>query len=240
MMGTRTSLCAVVGFLCLPMLVAAEEAARPIRIVLVGDSTVASYDPRPADRPTLTGWGQVFGKLFNEPVTVINCAESGRSSKSFIKNGEWEKALAKRPDYVFIQFGHNDGAGKGDRATDPNGDFRDYLRQYIRETRQAGARPILVTPVARRTFNAEGKVTTTLTPYADAMKQVAREETVPLVDLHARSMAMLEQLGDAGSAQFSPSASDRTHFSEVGAQAMAQLVAAGLREAEPPLARFLK
>ncbi len=212
----------------------------PIRIVLVGDSTVASYSNPPPDRPTLTGWGQVFGDLFSEQATVINCARSGASSKSFIKTGLWERALRNQPDYVFIQFGHNDCPGKGDRTTDPNGDYQDYLRQYIGDTRKAGARPILVTSVSRRTFGPDGKITTTLQPYADAMKRVAKQENVPLIDLHASSMALLNRLGDKGSAYISPSAGDHSHFSDRGAKDIARLVADALRKADPDLARNLK
>lgn len=221
---------------------AAEPAApaAPVRIVLVGDSTVATYHKRPADRPSLTGWGQVFGDCFAGPVTVVNCAVSGSSSKSFRAAGRWEKALAEKGDYVFIQFGHNDCPGKGDRSTDPNGDFQDYLRKYVADARKAGARPILVTPVARRTFDRDGKITTTLAPYADAMKRVANEQGVPVIDLHGRSQALFNRLGDRGSADFSASASDRTHFSERGARQIAQLVADSLAEAEPTLARYRK
>ena len=103
----------------------------PIKIALIGDSTVASYPKPPADRPSLTGWGQVFGLYFHESVEIRNHAVSGRSSKSFLAEGRWEPVLAEKPDYVFIQFGHNDQPGKGDRTTDPGGDFQDNLRKYI-------------------------------------------------------------------------------------------------------------
>ena len=115
------------------------EEAPPIRIVVIGDSTVASYPKPPKDRPDLTGWGQVFGEYFGPNVKVLNHAKSGRSSKSFQKEGLWKKALEEKPDYVFIQFGHNDCPGKGDRTTDPKTDFRDYLRKYIEDSRKAGA-----------------------------------------------------------------------------------------------------
>ena len=221
--------------------VAAESApfSKPIRIVLVGDSTVASYAKPPEDRPDLTGWGQVFGEFFSDKVTVINHAQSGASSKSFIREGRWQKALAAKGDYVFIQFGHNDCPGKGDRSTDPNTDFQDYLRQYIDQCRAAGAKPILVTPVARRTF-VQGKIHTILQPYADAMLKVGKEKDVPVIDLHAASMALFDRLGDQGSADLTASASDRTHFSRKGARAMASLVADALPKAVPELQSYLK
>lgn len=226
------------GLVCVP-LVADDTAPTPIRIALIGDSTMASYAKPPADRPDLTGWGQVFGEQFDGGVTVLNHAASGRSSKSFLGEGRWEPVLAEKPDFVFIQFGHNDQPGKGDRATDPQGDFQDNLRRYVREARGAGATPILVTPVARRTF-ANGKATTTLTPYAEATLQVGKELEVPVVDLHAASFHLFDSLGDAASADLTASAGDRTHFSRKGGLVIAGLVAAALPDAVPELAKRLK
>ncbi len=216
-----------------PQEVPSVEDSR-IRIAIVGDSTVASYPRPPADRPDLTGWGQVLEEFFSDDVEIINHARSGRSSKSFIREGLWEGTLATRADFVLIQFGHNDSPGKGDRSTDPDGDFRDYLRQYIRDARLTGMRPVLVTPMTRRRFQ-DGRVHTLLGPWAEAMRVVAREEQVPLVDLHTASVDLLNRLGDAGSADLSASSSDRTHFSRKGGLAMAGLVADGLIQAVPEL-----
>jgi lysophospholipase L1-like esterase len=231
--------------LVIPVILAAVSLAQggpsalnPVCVVLVGDSTVASYANPPKDRPDLTGWGQVFGEFFNNQVTVLNHARSGRSSKSFIREGWWGNALAAKADYIFIQFGHNDCPGKGDRSTDPNSDFQDYLRQYIDQSRAAGARPILVTPVARRTFVA-GKIHTILQPYALAMLKVGKEKDVPVIDLHAASVALFNRLGDEGSADLTTSASDRTHFSRKGALAIARLVTEALHNAVPELASYL-
>ncbi len=211
---------------------------RPIKIAMIGDSTMASYPKPPEDRPSLSGWGQVFELSFNDKVKVINHAQSGRSSKSFLREGRWEPVLREKPDFVFIQFGHNDQPGKGDRTTDPNGDFQDNLRKYIDDAQAAGIQPVLVTPVARRIFD-NGKAVTTLTPYADAMKKVAAEKKVPLVDLHAASFELFNQLGDEASADLSASASDRTHFSNKGAREIAKLVAARLPEQVPALRSYL-
>ncbi len=214
--------------------------SKPIRIVLVGDSTVASYAHPPKDRPDLTGWGQVFGALFNDRVTVLNHAQSGRSTKSFVAEGLWQKALAAKPDYIFIQFGHNDSHTKDGKPIVPaDTDYQEYLRQYIDQARASGAKPVLVTPVARRTF-VGGKIQTGLQPYADAMLKVGNEKNVPVIDLHAASMALFNRLGDRGSADLSASAGDRTHFSRKGAQAMARLVAEALPQAVPALRPYLK
>ncbi|HJN10353.1 MAG TPA: glycerophosphodiester phosphodiesterase family protein [Pirellulaceae bacterium] len=213
--------------------------ARRVRIALVGDSTVASYPNPPDDRPDLTGWGQVLGEFFTPQVEVFNHARSGRSSKSFIREGHWLKTLTLKPDYVFIQFGHNDGPGKGDRSTDPHGDFRDYLRQYLMDARRNGIRPILVTPMTRRRFQ-DGKIHSSLGPWVDAMRAVGLQQRVPVVDLHAASVHLLNELGDEGSADLSPSSSDRTHFSRKGAMAMARLVVQSLHDVEPRLATLLR
>lgn len=226
------------GLVCVP-LVADDAIPKPLSIALIGDSTMASYAKPPADRPDLTGWGQVFGESFEAGVTILNHAASGRSSKSFLSEGRWEPVLAEKPDYVFIQFGHNDQPGKGDRATDPQGDFQDNLRRYVREAQAAGAKPVLVTPVAHRTF-ADGKATTTLTPYVEATLQIGKELEVPVVDLHAASLQLFDSLGEAASADLTASASDRTHFSRKGGRAIAGLVAAALRDAVPDLAKRLK
>lgn len=212
---------------------------RPIKIAMIGDSTMASYANPPEDRPSLTGWGQVFELFFNDKVKVSNHAQSGRSSKSFLREGRWEPVLREKPDFVFIQFGHNDQPGKGDRTTDPNGDFQDNLRKYIDEAVAAGVKPVLVTPVARRIFE-NGKAATTLTPYADAMKKVAAEKKVPLVDLHAASFKLFDELGDVASADLSASANDRTHFSHKGAMEVAKLVAKRLSLDVPALRVYLR
>ena len=215
------------------------ENVPPVKIALIGDSTVSSYANPPADRPTLTGWGQVFGLYFQDSVVVRNHAVSGRSSKSFLREGRWPPVLEEKPNYVFIQFGHNDQPGKGDRTTDPDGDFQDNLRKFIDDTRAIGAVPILVTPVARRTF-ANGKAHTTLTPYADAMQKVAREQRVAVVDLHAASFDLYNERGDEATAWFSPSADDRTHFSRRGAMEIARLVALAVPVAAPPLRHSMR
>lgn len=231
----------LVVFQMLIMLSTSESLADPaaIRIVVVGDSTAASYPNPPKDRPDLTGWGQVIDEYFHSRVEVLNHARSGRSSKSFQKEGLWKKALATKPDFVLIQFGHNDCPGKGDRSTDPKSDFRDYLRKYINDAKSIGAVPVLVTPMTRRRFE-NGKIQTILRPYAEAMLTTGKQEDVAVVDLHAASVELFNQLGDEGSADLSASESDRTHFSRKGAHTMAQLISNGIRERVPMLRSCLR
>src|SRR5262249_25705243 len=140
---------------------------------------------------------------------------------------------------VLIQFGHNDQPGKGpERETDPKTTFPEHLARYVDEARQAGAQPILVTPMTRRNFNREGKIESTLTPYADAVKKVAQEKKLPLVARPAGSTEAVERMGPEEAAVPTPATAaptrpDRTHLSPRGAAIMARLVAEELRTVEP-------
>ncbi len=207
-----------------------------VQIVIVGDSTVATNRPGNSSH----GWGGVVHGYFIEDVTVINLAVSGRSSKSFIGEGLWEDALTRGADYIFIQFGHNDCPGKGDRETDPKTDFRDYIRKYVDDGRKIGAVQVLITPVTRRRFDETGQIRTILAPYAEGMRIVAGEKGVPLIDLHVRSMDLFNRLGDDGSLSISATPDDRTHFSLEGARVVAGLVVDALPECVAALRPYLK
>src|SRR6185437_12606422 len=145
-------------------------------------------------------------KFKDGTVQVINLAASGRSTKTFIREGRWKKALDEKPDYVLIQFGHNDSHdSRHPEATAASGDYKVYLRRYIDDARAAGATPILVTPMVRRTFDAHGKIAEptgagNLLPYVNAMKEVGREKNAPVIDLYASSKALAEKLGSTKSA----------------------------------------
>lgn len=235
----------VISFLAL-LLACPSRAETPraplpaIRIVVIGDSTVATYRKNRDGRWHIAGWGQFLADAMDDSVTVLNHAAGGRSSSSFVWEGRWAKALADRPDYVLIQFGHNDCPGKGIRETDPRTTYRDYLGKYVYYARAAGAKPVLVTPMERRRFGPDGKLAPSLQAYADAMIAVGKEEDVPVVDLHAASVELFNRLGDAGSAELSSSAKDRTHFSEKGARTMVRLIVQRLAVVEPSLRPYLK
>jgi lysophospholipase L1-like esterase len=205
-------------------------------VALIGDSTVAHY---PAEK-TARGWGMYVQEQFPRSVTVTNLAANGRSTKTFIREGRWQKTLALKPDYILIQFGHNDShAPEKPESTDAATDYRDYLRQYVRESRAAGATPILITPMLRRTYGPDGTLEDILEPYADAMKAVAREENAAVIDLHAASRTLYEQLGAETVAKFASEPTDRTHFNETGARTMAELVLKELPRVAPELAARL-
>jgi lysophospholipase L1-like esterase len=223
---------------CLPLVVRGF-AGEPPRIVLAGDSTVATNLNPPKDRPTLAGWGQMIGE-FLPGSKVINHARSGTSTKSFRTLGLWDRVLKERGDWVLIQFGHNDQPGKGpERETDPMTSYRANLTAFIQEVRAAGGRPVLITSVARRVY-VEGKLTTSLTPYVEAVLAVGQEMKVPVVDLHRASFALFQQMGEKFCKLYGPSETDRTHFSGEGARMVARLVAEGLEREVPDLRPHLR
>jgi lysophospholipase L1-like esterase len=141
---------------------------------------------------------------------------------------------------VLIQFGHNDSHDPSmPEATGAATDYKDYLRRYIDDSRANGAVPILVTPMVRRIFEADGKLQNELQPYADAMKQVGAEKKVPVIDLHASSRKLVEELGREKSAELANKKGDTTHFNEKGARAMAGLVMKELTTAAQKLKLYL-
>ncbi|MBN1787558.1 MAG: rhamnogalacturonan acetylesterase [Sedimentisphaerales bacterium] len=211
-----------------------EVLSKPVTIVLVGDSTVADYQ----SEDKLRGWGQIIPEFFDKDVVIKNFAKNGRSSKSFIKEGLWAEAIAEKADFVIIQFGHNDCPGKEERTTDPDGDYREYLRKYIDDSRKAGAEPILVTSVERRNFTKDGKIELSLEKYANAMKEVGKEEKVAVLDLHARSVELYETLGEEKSNYMNRD--DRTHFTEEGARTITRLVVEEIGKKVPLLNKHLK
>lgn len=216
---------------------AADVPPPPRRIVaLAGDSTVTDA----------AGWGAAFAKLLNPRYAECkNFAGGGQSTKSFRDSKKWQQVLDAKPAYVLIQFGHNDMPGKGPhRETDPATTYAENLARYVDEARAIGAKPILVTSLTRRLF-LDGKIRGELKPYADAMKKVAEEKQVPLVDLFARSVALHETMGEKESDTFNPPGkkkdnSDRTHLNERGAEVVAGIIAEELKKVAPEFAGLLK
>ena len=228
--------------------VSQTHAAEKIRIVLAGDSTVTDN----------AGWGKGFANCMTGDVEVINLSKGGRSSKSFVAEGSWRKVLDLKPAYVLLQFGHNDQPGHGDRETDPQTTYRQHLVQYVDEAKAAGIEPILVTPLSRRQWGKDGKIRSGLQPWADAAKAVAEEKQVALIDLHARSIEIYEQMGREKVLEISPlknadpssvnsdtttpgkQAVDGTHLNEKGSKIFGPIVAQGLKTAVPKLAPHIK
>jgi lysophospholipase L1-like esterase len=228
------------------------SAAEPVPLVyLAGDSTMAT---KPLDLPE-RGWGMALHGLFKDPAMIQNHAVNGRSTRSFINEGRWSRLVgALQPgDFVIIQFGHNDEKVENPAVgTDPATTFRDNLRRFIRETRAKQATPILATPVARRKFDAAGKLTPTHGVYPDAIRAVAVEEKVALLDLERATDTWLRETGDEPSKKFfmwiAPGTNpkipegrkDDTHFVEAGAVKVGELACALIKEQKLELAKWVK
>jgi lysophospholipase L1-like esterase len=235
--------------LLLPLL--ALSTGDQSRVFLIGDSTMAE---KPLIGNPERGWGQVFPLFFNEGVSIENHARNGRSTKSFLAEGRWQAVYEKlRPgDYVFIQFGHND-AKKEDpsRYAEAHTAYKSNLSRFISDARSKGALPVLITPVCRRRFDKEGRFYDTHGDYPGVVRELAAEQTVPLIDLHKESMQLLEKLGPEGSRKLflwvkpgvftalPDGRQDNTHFNELGALKIAALVAQGLEGLNLPLARLI-
>ena len=209
--------------------------AAPLHIVLVGDSTVTEK----------AGWGAGFKQCLAPDVELSNTARGGRSSMSFIKEGSWEKALALKGDYYFIQFGHNDEPGKEGRSTTID-EFRSYMTKYVDDVFAIDAKPVLVTPLVRRQFkdkNNPNRIVSSLEAQAAVVREIAREKNIPLIELHDRSKAVCEKLGPRGCEEFSPVKDngnfDGTHLNEKGHVLFGRLVADEVRKTVPELAPLI-
>jgi lysophospholipase L1-like esterase len=227
------------------------RAAEPPRVFLAGDSTMAD---KPLDLPE-RGWGMVLPTFFKDPSIVHNHAVNGRSTRSFIDEGRWQALIdqVRDGDFVIIQFGHNDEKTEDPkRGTDPKTTFPDNLRRFVREVRARRATPVLATPVCRRKFDAAGKLTPTHGEYPDAVRRVAAEEHVPLLELERATAAWLQEAGDEGSKRFfmwiepgkypklPDGKQDDTHFVEAGAMRVAAMAVAAMREEKLALVDWLR
>lgn len=165
--------------------------AKPVRFILVGDSTMAKA----------SGYGNALCDSVIVADTCLNLARAGRSSASFRREGRWDEVegllrgnAAYRATYVLIQFGHNDQPGKPGHSTDLATEFPANMARYARDVKALGSVPVLVTPLTRRTF-VDGKLDNNLRPWADAVLKVARQEHVPVLDLNADSHAAVQAMG---------------------------------------------
>ena len=222
-------------------------------IHLMGDSTMADKDISKGSPER--GWGMVFENFVDDRVRVINYAKNGRSTKSFIDEGLWDKVKSNiRPgDYVFIEFGHNDEKSNKPAVYAPAwGAYQDNLRLYISTVREMGAIPVLFTPVARRNFDENGVLDeTTHGEYPAAMKAVAVETGTMLIDMEAATLDWIREAGDTASRAYfmwlkpgeNPAypegRSDNTHSNPRGARRNCEIVSDSLRVRLPELAPYL-
>ncbi|MEY4867502.1 MAG: hypothetical protein RIT36_401 [Bacteroidota bacterium] len=223
---------------------------KKIKIFLAGDSTMSIKAEKNFPE---TGWGMPFIHFWNENLMVVNKAKNGRSTKTFLSEGLWKQIMdeATAGDYVFIQFGHNDEVkSKVNSYTTPE-EFTSNLRKYIGDAREKKMIPVLMTPVARRKFDAAGKIEQTHQEYSALVLKVAAEEKLLFIDLDAQSMQLYQQFGVENSkllfCQLKPGEhpnypdgkDDNTHFNELGARLIAQLVLKEIRTTIPDLLTYI-
>jgi lysophospholipase L1-like esterase len=214
------------------LLAAAAAHAEPPAVLLVGDSTLAPG----------SGYGDALCARLEPALTCLNLGQRGRSTSSYRAEGWWDRALARLPagsqpaatppPHVLIQFGHNDQPGKPGRSTDLATEYPANLARYVADVRAAGAVPVLMTPLTRRSFK-DGQLTDDLQPWAEAMRQVAREQQVALVDLYAISSAAVRAMGSVQADTLATAAVgqpgfDRTHVGARGACFFAEQAATEL------------
>lgn len=221
-------------------------------IFLVGDSTMAN---KPLEENPERGWGMYFPNYLTGDVDVQNLAVNGRSTKSFIAEHRWDTMMSRLStgDYVMIQFGHNDSkVDDSNRSAPAHTLYKDNLVRFVNDVRSKGATPILITPVMRRKFDADGKFVDQHGDYPGVVKEVAAQMNVLLIDLHKSSEIMIVNEGVEGSRRFflnippnhfrnyKGKVEDNTHFSDYGAASVASLVCQSIKDQNLPLAKYLK
>lgn len=205
---------------------AAGAEEKIMTIGLIGDSTVA----------TTYGWGPSFAAQCNDRAKVLNFARNGATLDSLSQ--KLDVLLKQKPDYVLIQFGHNDMKRYDTES------YSTKLKVYVKKVMAAGATPIVLSSVTRRNFDGNGKVeprvinNRTLHDYSLAARAVAQKAKVTFIDLYAVSLAHHNKIGPDASAAYNPTADDTTHFNQQGAKAIASLIIKELKTAAPKLAAF--
>jgi len=223
----------------------ATPEKKKITIWLCGDSTMSIKEKKAYPE---TGWGMPFVYFWDSTVIIENLAKNGRSTSSFRNEGLWKIVLDKagEGDYVFIQFGHNDEVPTKKTYTTET-EFKNNLKQYVSEARTKKATPILLTPMARRKFDVNGKIEGTHDAYSQIVRDVANEEKVIFFDMDKTTQQLYQQFGVENSKllfmQLKPKEhpnypegrDDNTHFNELGARLIAQLVLEEIKKQIPEL-----
>ncbi|MCW3092624.1 MAG: rhamnogalacturonan acetylesterase [Ferruginibacter sp.] len=243
-----------IGIVLLLLMAFSLPTKRNIKVYLIGDSTMCNYE---ISRAPLTGWGMPFTYFFDSTVVIDNRAKGGRSTRTFISENRWQPIAdsLQEGDYVLIQFGHNDEAKEEkykDRYT-PVPDYRTNLVKFINETRNKKAIPVLITPVTRMRFDKDGKIEETHKEYSAAVLEIGNQYHTPVIDLDGRSRELLQQFGPLYSKMlfmqldslehpnYPTGQKDNTHFNELGARRIAELVLSEIRALKLELAdRIIK
>lgn len=225
------------NYLLLICLIAISCSAQKTTLYCIGDSTMANKkDP---DKNPEHGWAQVLQPFFKDNIVVENKAVNGRSTKSFLNENRWDSIYKKlkKGDYVMIEFGHNDEKTEDpSRYTNPHTSYRYNLIRFVKETREKGAFPILLTSIARRNFNDKGVLIPTHGDYPLETRLVAQEYKVPFIDLEYYTELLEQSYGAEKSKQlhlhfkagensyYKEDKIDDTHLSLKGATEIAQIV----------------
>ena len=240
-------------YLFIICLITTASFAQKTTLYTIGDSTMANKkDP---DKNPEHGWAQVLQPFFKDNVIVENKAVNGRSTKSFINEKRWDSIYKKlkKGDYVFIEFGHNDEKIEDStRYTNPHTTYRYNLIRFVKESREKGAIPVLLTSIARRNFNEKGVLVPTHGDYPLETRLVAQEYKVPFIDLEYYTELLEQSYGPerskelhlhfkAGENQYyDKDKADDTHLSLKGATAIAQIVINQIKKLEDPSLEKLK
>lgn len=239
--------------LVLFFLFSAFKADKPvITIFMIGDSTMS--DKKLVGENPERGWGQMLPGYLSEDIRVDNHAQNGRSSKSFIDEGRWDKVLSliKKGDYVFIQFGHNDEKPQANRHTEPGTTFDANLSKFVNETRAKGGIPVLFNSIVRRNFSETAELIDTHGAYLDSPRNVAKELNVPFIDMNRITHDLVEGLGpDASKKLFmwvTPNTvpaipqgrEDNTHLTAYGGRVIAGLTVDVIAKTIPELAQYIR
>ena len=225
-----------------PATAAVRAPGTKVRVDLIGDSTQTNN----------AGYGRGFCANLTAAVDCVNMSRGGASTKTFRSLGIWDRALATKPDYMVIQFGHNDmekvdGVAENDRQVSM-AEYEANLRRFVSEARAAGIKPVLCTPLTRRYFEGDGKIHSDLTKHSETMKRVAAEMKVPLIDLQTESIAYLDKVGEAAGNKLAITKKDndgktifdKTHLDWAGSYVFGRMVAVDLGKVEPAIKPFVK
>ncbi|QIK56283.1 rhamnogalacturonan acetylesterase [Dysgonomonas sp. HDW5B] len=225
-----------------------KSADNLITLFLAGNSTVVDEANEP-----WCGWGQVFPLFFTSKVAIANYAESGEAANTFVSSKRFAKLLTKikKGDYLFIEFGHNDQKQKGE-GKGPYASYTSDLKYLVDEARKKGANPVLVTSMHRRSFDENGKVINTHGEYPNAVRLLAKEENVPLINLNNMSKELYEAWGVEGSKKAfvhypagtfpdqDKALEDNTHFNPYGGYEIARCIIKGIIESNLPIKKYIK
>jgi lysophospholipase L1-like esterase len=222
------------------------------KLIMVGDSTMADKPERALPE---NGWGMALLQTLSPGTELKNFARNGRSSKSFFDEGSWSKAAATiaAGDYVIIQFGHNDEKNQDStRYTVPRTSYKEYLRKYITDTRSKGGIPVLCTSIVRRKFDHSGNLVSTHGDYPEAMRELAVEMNVWLIDLETLTAAVMQAAGPEKSRHyymnlaagehpnFPEGKEDNTHLQVKGAGMVAGLFISEVKKMQWPLSHCFR